>query len=106
MLADFDELPDAIPGVNAPVVQSKQGGRSKFHTTYLVPIGSADIFHPTDFRQLQNMFRSLTGSPGLVCSHKEFVTRYGEVEQTRTMTGYNAMTEDYSNMAMFISKLR
>lgn len=105
LLADFDQLPDAIPGMNAPVVQSKHQGKSSFHNTYLVPVGSADIFHPTDFRQLQNMFSHLTGVSGQVFTHKDFALRYGEVDKTRTMTGYNAMIQDYSNMSMFISKI-
>ena len=37
------------------VVQSKPAGRSVFHDDYLVPIGSADIFHPTDFGSLQEV---------------------------------------------------
>ena len=39
VMADFDHLPDAISGTDAPVVQSKHAGRSVFHSTYLVPFG-------------------------------------------------------------------
>jgi hypothetical protein len=88
------------------VVQSKHNGTSRFHSSYLVPVGSADIFHPTDFRQLQHMYHHLTGERGYVISHKEFVLRWGEVESTRTLTGYNPLVEDYSNMAMFVAHRR
>ena len=105
LLADFDQLPDAIAGVNGPVVQSKEDGRSSFHATYLVPPGTADIFHPTDFGQLQNMFRFLTGVEGHIFSHRDFALRYGDLNKTATMSGYNPLVEDYSNMAMFVSQL-
>lgn len=56
LMSDFDELPDTIPGRMAPVVQTRYGGQSVTCSTYLVSQGWFDIFFPTDFRFLRDMY--------------------------------------------------
>jgi hypothetical protein len=70
-----------------------------------IPLGTADIFYPTCFHHLQNTFEHLTGARGHVLKQRDFALRYAEVEKTRTLTGYNALVDDYSNMSIFISRL-
>ncbi|KAL8286850.1 hypothetical protein RQP46_003856 [Phenoliferia psychrophenolica] len=62
LFSDFSSLPDAIPGENAPVVQTRYEGETVACTTYLVQPGFFDIFFPTDFHLLRDLY-SLVMSP-------------------------------------------
>jgi hypothetical protein len=56
LLSDFSSLPDTIPGVNAPVVQTRYRGITVPCDTLLVSQGWFDIFFPTDFERLRDMY--------------------------------------------------
>ncbi|KAM0754444.1 DUF185-domain-containing protein [Meredithblackwellia eburnea MCA 4105] len=62
LMSDFDRLTDAIPGLNAPVVQTRYEGETVACTTYLVQPGYFDIFFPTNFHLLRDLY-SLIMSP-------------------------------------------
>ncbi|SCV70325.1 BQ2448_1719 [Microbotryum intermedium] len=62
LMSDFSSLPDAIPGHNAPVVQTRYEGETVACTTYLVQPGFFDIFFPTNFHLLRDLY-SLVMSP-------------------------------------------
>lgn len=47
LVADFDQLPDAVPGRTGPVVQTRIGGAMVPCETFLVKQGLFDIFFPT-----------------------------------------------------------
>ncbi len=47
LVADFDELPDAVEGRDGPVVQTRYGGNMVPCETFLVKQGFFDIFFPT-----------------------------------------------------------
>lgn len=136
LMTDFDHLPDTVPGRNAPVVQTRYEGKTVTCSTYLVSQGWFDIFFPTDFRFLRDMYdkvmqgddsvpflssstmqtRSETSDldcgsgmrMGLgwanrkqlrVLSHKQFLERYGEPENTVLQDGTNPMLDLYENAA-------
>jgi len=61
VLADFTSLPDAVPGINAPVVQTRYERRSIPVPTPFVHQGYFDIFFPTDFGLMEDMYRLQTG---------------------------------------------
>jgi hypothetical protein len=61
LLSDFSSLPDTIPGYNAPVVQTRVGDVMVPCETYLVHQGYFDIFFPTDFTLLRDMYESTVG---------------------------------------------
>ncbi|KAF8920847.1 DUF185-domain-containing protein [Mucidula mucida] len=63
LLSDFSSLPDAIPGINAPVVQTRFRNSTIPTTTLLVRPGSFDIFFPTNFEQLRDMYECTVSSP-------------------------------------------
>lgn len=63
VFSDFSALPDAAPGVNAPVVQTRHNGTMIPVTTYLVLQGFFDIFFPTDFPVLRDMYLRIMGAP-------------------------------------------
>jgi hypothetical protein len=61
LLSDFSSLPDTIPGYNAPVVQTRVGDVMVPCETYLVHQGYFDIFFPTDFTLLRDMYECVVG---------------------------------------------
>ncbi|PFH51872.1 hypothetical protein AMATHDRAFT_141696 [Amanita thiersii Skay4041] len=56
LLSDFSSLPDTIPGVNAPVVQTRVRNVTVPCSKLLVRQGYFDIFFPTNFEQLRDMY--------------------------------------------------
>lgn len=56
LLSDFSSLPDTIPGVNSPVVQTRFQNVTVPCTTLLVKQGYFDIFFPTDFERVRDMY--------------------------------------------------
>jgi SAM-dependent MidA family methyltransferase len=105
-LADFDSLPGAINGLNGPVVAGKSvatQGATVDYDTYLVQLGSADIFFPTDFAMLDYVYHSVTGNKGVVYSQYEFMTQYANYEATKTQRRFNPLLQDYANVQFFIS---
>jgi hypothetical protein len=64
LLSDFSSLPDAIkPGVNAPVVQTRYQNTTVPCSTFLVRQGFFDIFFPTNFEHLRDMYEHVLAQP-------------------------------------------
>ncbi|KAL1941255.1 hypothetical protein VTO73DRAFT_7467 [Trametes versicolor] len=63
LLSDFSSLPDTIPGVNAPVVQTRYQNTTVPCTTLLVKQGYFDIFFPTHFENLRDMYEHILAQP-------------------------------------------
>src|SRR5699024_4259349 len=103
--SDFNVLPDAVPGLNAPVVQTRYKRRTvpvstPFVSSFiLLPIfslansaqqvhqGYFDIFFPTDFNVIEDVYRASTGKLSQVMSHEDFVHRWAYIEDTETRSG-------------------
>ncbi|PRW05767.1 S-adenosyl-L-methionine-dependent methyltransferase [Chlorella sorokiniana] len=111
--ADFDALPEvAVAGINAPLVATTYGGSTFDHGSYLVPRGTADIFFPTDFSLLCQLYRGAAQQaqqaqqPHVRAEHMgtaDFMLRYcPDLSATCTASGYNPLLEDYSNSAFFV----
>ncbi|KAF8074921.1 S-adenosyl-L-methionine-dependent methyltransferase [Lyophyllum atratum] len=56
LLSDFSSLPDTVPGVNSPVVQTRFRNVTVPCSTLLVRQGYFDIFFPTNFERLRDMY--------------------------------------------------
>jgi len=56
LVSDFSSLPDTIPGVNSPVVQTRFRNTTVPCSTLLVRQGYFDIFFPTNFERLRDMY--------------------------------------------------
>ena len=102
VFSDFSHLPDTIPGVNSPVVQTRYKKVMVPCSTYMVHPGYFDIFFPTNFSLLSNMHATITqqdtttkGRP--VWSHEEFCRRWADCDATRLKNGENPLLEMYSN---------
>jgi len=63
LLSDFSSLPDAIPGLNAPVVQTRYRNTMVACTKLLVKQGYFDIFFPTNFERLRDMYEYIIAPP-------------------------------------------
>lgn len=137
ILADFDSLPvmenavrssingeglhgagDCLLALNSPIVSSRdsESGAVTDYDSYMVPLGSADIFFSTCFERLSRLHAMVCGAHqgagrlgrpgrrrGKVMKQREFLQEYGDVSSTRTLTGYNPLLEDYQNASVFLS---
>jgi hypothetical protein len=110
ILSDFSSLPNSIEGVDAPVVQTRYKGTMVPCSTYLVQPGWFDIFFPTNWELLRDMYLSICrGSRAgndkavKVLTHKDFCQRYGEIERTKTQSGENPMLMYYQNVKMLLT---
>jgi hypothetical protein len=61
-MSDFSQLPDAVPGRNGPVVQTRYGNTMVPCGTFLVKQGFFDIFFPTDFELLKETYSLIMNS--------------------------------------------
>ena len=150
LLADFSSLPDTIGGLNAPIVSgrevvgggtaaaatgseggSSRRGRAKDYGTYLIDLGLADIFFPTDFELLQFVYnsvrtvratrdnRTLSQHSPRVLTNYEFMHQYAveEAERewvaegkvgrwrspTQTRGKFDPLLHDYVNVKFLVS---
>ena len=100
IVADFDSLLDTIPGINAPVVQTRYQRRNVQVTTPYVHQGFFDIFFPTNFAIMEDIYRAITGKLTRVSSHRAFLQSWADVEETQTRNGENPMLSWYRNASV------
>ena len=98
VMSDFYALPDAVDGVDGPVVQTRYQESMVACSTYLVQPGWFDIFFPTNFELLNQLYQHICGKSGRIHTHKEFIQAYGQADWTRTKSGENLMLEYYQNV--------
>ncbi|ORZ24729.1 S-adenosyl-L-methionine-dependent methyltransferase [Absidia repens] len=110
ILSDFSSLPDSVPGVDAPVVQTRYKGTMVPCSTYMVQPGWFDIFFPTNWELLRDMYllvcrgsRAGNDRNVKVLTHRDFCERNGDIERTTTRSGENPMLMYYENMKMLIT---
>ncbi|GAB2267242.1 hypothetical protein Dimus_002227 [Dionaea muscipula] len=117
--ADFSYLPDVrIPGERAPLVSSKQDGKSSDHDSYLDAKGDSDIFFPTDFWLLEQIdhycsgwMKPLEGKSSkrgmkrrtITLDTSAFMEQFGLPSKTRTKDGYNPLLDDFKNTKFYLS---
>ena len=63
LISDFASLPDTIPGYNSPVVQTRYQNSMIPCSTLLVGQGYFDIFFPTNFERLRDMYEFILSQP-------------------------------------------
>ncbi|PYI18845.1 amidase signature enzyme [Aspergillus violaceofuscus CBS 115571] len=102
--SDFSSLPDAVRGLNGPVVQTRFERRTIPVTTPYVQQGYFDIFFPTDFNVIEDMYRAITGKLTQVVSHEDFMQRWAYIADTETRNGENPMLTWYKNASMLMTK--
>jgi hypothetical protein len=102
VLSDFNQLPssDTVPGMNAPVVQTRYQRRNVQVSTPFVHQGYFDIFFPTDFTMMEDVYRAVTGKLTRVASHKQFLESWARCEETEVRNGENPMLSWYANASV------
>ncbi|MCJ1226436.1 hypothetical protein MMC12_003088 [Toensbergia leucococca] len=118
LTSDFHSLPNAIKGINAPVVQTRYQRRvvpvstplsaspfeiAQTHTilqSQKVQQGYFDILFPTNFAAMEDIYRAITGKLTRVLSHEDFLRRWAYVEDTQTRSGENPLLSWYKNASV------
>ncbi len=106
VLSDFNELLDSVNGINGPVVQTMFEEEMIACSTYLVEPGWFDIFFPTQFQHLKQLYDytlERDASQSQVCSYKEFLNNYATTHDTQLRSGENPMLDFYKNVSFFLS---
>ncbi|KAI9594566.1 ubiquitin-protein ligase E3 C [Syncephalis fuscata] len=108
ILSDFYQLPDAMPGQDAPVVQTRYQHTMVPCSTYMVQPGWFDIFYPTNFELLRDVYQLICRSDHAafgprVLGEREFLVHFADIEQTRTLSGENPMLDYYENNKFLFS---
>ncbi|KAI5798988.1 S-adenosyl-L-methionine-dependent methyltransferase [Geopyxis carbonaria] len=103
VMSDFSSLPDAVEGVNAPVVQTRFERETIPVTTPFVHQGYFDILFPTNFDVTNDMYKALTGKLTRVMKHEDFMKRWAYLEETETRAGENPLLGWYKNVGMLSS---
>lgn len=67
--------------------------------------GDADIFFPTDFRLVNEMWKKVFEREGHVVKSHEFMKEFGLENWATTKSGYNPIKEDFANTSFFVSKI-
>lgn len=107
---------ESLMAFQAPIVSSRDPvtGSVTDHSTYMAPLGSADIFFPTCFDQLSRLHAAVCrggwGSggevrrgKGLVVKQGEFLKEFADLRVTRTFSGFNPLVDDFRNSSVFLS---
>ena len=81
LLSDFSSLPDAVDGYNAPVVQTRVKGTMVPVTTLCVQPGYFDIFFPTAFDLLRDIYEVVLQRP-LSDIGPNYTTRFSPMSTT------------------------
>lgn len=62
--------------------------------------GYFDIFFPTDFNVVEDIYRAITGKLTRVMSHEDFMQRWAYIEDTETRSGENPLLTWYKNASV------
>ncbi|EGS18073.1 uncharacterized protein CTHT_0060880 [Thermochaetoides thermophila DSM 1495] len=100
LTSDFHYLPDAIQGLNAPIVQTRYKRQPIPVSTPLVHQGYFDIMFPTNFQIAEATYQAITGKLSRVLSHEDFMRRWAYVEDTETKSGENPLLNWYKNASV------
>ncbi|EWC45160.1 hypothetical protein DRE_06048 [Drechslerella stenobrocha 248] len=100
LMSDFSSLPDAIEGVNAPVVQTRYKRETIPVQQLFVHQGYFDILFPTDFVELSKMYELLSGKFARVETHEKFMRSWAELADTTTRSKENPLLTWYKNASV------
>ena len=87
LLSDFSSLPNAIAGVNAPVVQTRFQGTTVACESLFVQQGFFDIFFPTHFERLRDMYEHVLAQPLPLAEAQEDAGRVTPLGTTASALG-------------------
>lgn len=125
LLSDFHYLPDTVVDVaagrqsggvlgwgdrpyggsslGAPVVQTRFQRQTVPVSTPMVRQGYFDIFFPTDFAVMEDVYRAITGRLTWVMPHADFMRRWADLEMSRTQNGEVPLLGWYRNASVMMT---
>lgn len=106
LLSDFDSLPTEVPGMDAPVVQTRQRMCMIPCSTYLVTRGWFDIFFPTNFELMASIYRLLMPQrlrKPVVMKHAQFLDKYSDPANTTTRNGERPILTHFHNVKFLLT---
>lgn len=109
IMADFDALrgsESVYQGLCSPIVSKKleKSHEKEDYKSYLVGRGQADIFFPTNFYLLQDMYKKVTKRKGRFLKTHEFMDEFAKEKWCQTQSGYNPIKEDFLNTSIFFTE--
>lgn len=119
LMSDFDFLP--IPNLTKAEFKEKDDLRqygqlkgcknfplvasaSTDYASYLIETGNVDIFFPTDFQLLNELFLKSNLKKKVssrVYKPIDFLSEFGDLSKTKTRTGFNPIIEEFTNTSFF-----
>lgn len=111
LMADFDSLPGAMPGVNGPLVQQTKGNSTIELSSYLIAeLGAFDVLFPTNFSYLKLLYDQIySANPtnsSSVMKTAQFMRKYANYKRAQTLSGYNPLLTDFVNTSFFVAAPR
>lgn len=109
LLVDFEHFPntenDPQKHKNKPVIHRTQDGRSiEYFSLKSSPKYGCDIYYPTNFQDLSNLFQKVLQSPCSIVSNEDFMSKHGlKLNSLTTKSGFNPLLHDYSNTSFLLS---
>ncbi len=110
IIADFDSLrseQSSREGLNAPIVSKKlkKSHEKQDFENYLVKQGEADIFFPTNFYLLKNMYYEVCKKKSVFMKTHEFMNEFAKEKWAETRSGYNPLKEDFLNTSFLMTEI-
>ena len=100
----------------------QRSGRNVDFATFLLPPGTADVFFPTQFQNVAQLWRAAgaasrhvaaQNSPSVVAGVSRtatdvmpthaFMNMYAETARTKTMSAYNPLLDDFHNTSILLA---
>lgn len=113
VFSDFEYFPDEGPPSdtaktkNVPTVHAVVDGTSVvFESILAAPKYIADIYFPTDFKDLKILYEAITHKKARVVGNSKFISKYQsaeEIAKAETKSGFNPLLQDYENTKFLIS---
>ncbi|CAG8597391.1 1914_t:CDS:2 [Acaulospora morrowiae] len=108
IISDFYKLPNTIKGIDAPVVQTRYKRMMIPCSTFMLSPGWFDIFFPTNFELLRDIYQLVCKSSQSdgkigIFTQKEFLKRYADLKRTKTKSGEIPLLMYYENVKFLLS---
>ncbi|KAA8496507.1 hypothetical protein FVE85_0236 [Porphyridium purpureum] len=108
--ADFDYLPNTLPGEDGPLIQMRQHKHTiPFSAFEDAPMYKCDIMFPTNFHYFQSAVQSIFSDQRThveVMKSDQFIRQHnGDKSGTQTLSGYDPLLDDFKNTSFLLGTL-
>jgi len=109
LFVDFEHFPNTEnepqKHKNKPVIHRTHNGKSiEYYSLKSSPKYGCDIYFPTNFLDLSNLFRFVMQTSCSIETNEEFMRKHAlKLDALTTKSGFNPLLHDYSNTSFFLS---